>query len=241
MRRNKGLTAGQPTRFHIDAEGWDLFRGSERAITAGPLFAPSPRRLDNRIQIRHGGLPPQERLCAGGISDKLRGVTRPRTFDSSANWQPSDTTSCFDHLENGVPASGAEIDRVGCAALAKVVESPNVRVGQVRNVNVVTNGGAIRCRISVPEYSHFFLGIGRGCKNVRNQVSFGIMILATALSGACRVKIAQADRFQTVCCVIDFEKTFQSELRPAIRILRPLRGILSDGRFLLLPVDSARG
>ena len=67
------------------------------------------------------------------------------------------------------------------------------------------------------------------------------MILTAALGGAGGIEIAQADRLQTVSCVIDFEKTLQSELRPAIRIFRPLREILSDGRFLLLPIHSTRG
>lgn len=114
------------------------------------------------------------------------------------------------------------------------------RIGQIRDVNVVTNGGAVGRQILVSEYSHFFLGIGRGCKNVRDEVSFGIMILGASLCGAGGVKIAQADRLQTISCVIDFEKTFQSELRPAIRIFRPLRKVFSDRRFLLLPVHSAR-
>ena len=63
-------------------------------------------------------------------------------------------------------ASGAKIQCVGCAAPAKVVESANVRIGQIGHMNVIANGGAVRRRVLVPKYSHFFLGIGRGCKNI---------------------------------------------------------------------------
>jgi hypothetical protein len=101
----------------------------------------------------HRWLPSEEGLRAGRISDEPGGVTRSRTFDSSSNRQSCDTTGRLNHFKNGVAASGAEIQRVGCAAAAKVVESANVRIGQIRDVNVITNGGAVRSRVLIPEFS----------------------------------------------------------------------------------------
>ena len=83
----------------------------------------------------------------------------------------------------------------------------------------------------VAEYSDFFVGIGGGGKHVGDQVSFGIVIFAAALGGAGGVEIAQANGFQAVGSVVGFEKPFQSELRPAIGIFRPLRAILADRRL----------
>jgi hypothetical protein len=74
--------------------------------------------------------------------------------------------------------SGAEIQHVGCAARAKVVESADVRIGQIRHVNVVTNGGAVQRRILIAGYSHFSLRIRRGCENIGGQVGFTIVIIA---------------------------------------------------------------
>ena len=174
----------------------ELLRGRVRAVPAGRLPPPSPRRLNDRVQIGHRWLPSEEGLRAGRISDEPGGVTRSRTFDSSSNRQPGNAASCFDYFNNGVAASGAEIQCVGCAAPAKVVEGANVRIGQIGHMNVITNGGAVRSRVLIPEYSHFSLRIGRGCKNVRDEVSFGIMILAAASRGAGGVKIRRQIDFK---------------------------------------------
>ena len=102
--------------------------------------------MNDRIQVGHHGLPTKESLRTGGISDEPGRVTWSRTFDSSANRQSCDTTGGFDYFQNGVAAAGAEIQRVGCATAPKMLEGSNVRIGQIGNVYVVANGGAIRRR-----------------------------------------------------------------------------------------------
>ena len=74
-----------------------------------------------------------------------------------------------------------------------MIESANVRIGEVGHVNVIANGSAVRSGILIAEYSDFFVGIGGGGKHVGDQMSFGIVIFAAALGGAGGVEIAQAN------------------------------------------------
>ncbi len=56
-----------------------------------------------------------------------------------------------------------------------MIESANVRLGQIGHVNVIANGCAVRRRILIPKYSHFFLRIGGGREDIGDQVGFGIV------------------------------------------------------------------
>src|SRR5262249_27217735 len=146
-----------------------------------------------------------------------------RSFDSSAYRQPGDATSGFDNFENGMTAAGAKIERLGFGGAAEMLEGADVRVGQIGHVNVVANRSAVGRRILIAEYADFFVSIGGRGEDVGDQVGLRIVIFAATLGGAGGVEIAQAHGFQAVSCVVGFKKAFEGELRPAIRILWPLR------------------
>ena len=138
-------------------------------------------------------------------------------------------------------AAGTKIERLGLGAAAEMLESANVRIGQIGHVNVIANGSAVGRRILVAEYADFFMRIGGRGENVGDQVGFRIMIFAAAFRGAGGVEIAEAHGFQAVGCVIGFKKALESKLRPAIGIFWPLRRVFPNRHFLGFAVDRRGG
>ena len=108
---------------------------------------------------------------------------------------------CPDDFENGMSPACSEIDgqRVVAFFVAlsfKVLQRPHVRIGEIVNMNVVANAGAVRSRVVGPVDSQLGSVLGGGGKHQRNQVSFRVMELANlaAFIGSRGVEITQAHR-----------------------------------------------
>ena len=114
---------------------------------------------------------------------------------------PRDFASAFDHFHHRISVARPEIEEIGLPAFAKMLESPDVRIGQIGHVHVVADCGSIGSRIARPEHGHLRLLPRSRFQNVRHKMRFRLVVFAATLRGTRRVEVAQRDELQAVGAV----------------------------------------
>src|SRR6266853_6890713 len=137
-----GLTWVTPARNRLFFSRWE----------SNPPF---PRGTHDGAQIGHGGLPSEDGLGLGGISNQPGRIAGTRRFNLHGNLSARDFATAVDHFQNGKPAPGSEVEKIRLAALAKVLQGADMRVSQIDDMNVISDGCSVRRWIVVAEDPHY--------------------------------------------------------------------------------------
>src|SRR6267154_4606076 len=187
-----------------------LFRGNSNAIDAMVSLAltwfpharnrlffswwesnpPFPRGTHDGAQIGHGGLPAEDGLGLGGISNQPGRITGTRRFDVHGNLTARDFANAVDHFKDGKTAPGSEVQKIRFSALAQVLQGADMRVSQLDDMNVISDRGSVRRRIVVAEDPDCRQFTKRRRNHIGDQVRFWFVPFSTLLRCAGGIEIA---------------------------------------------------
>ena len=88
---------------------------------------PVPRSANDCFQIGHGGFPAQYSFRFRGIGDQSGRITGTRWFDAHGNVASGNLARAFDDLQNGIAASGSQVQKIGTASGAKMIQGQDMR------------------------------------------------------------------------------------------------------------------
>src|SRR3989338_4114947 len=141
------------------------------------FFLPLPRGADDVVEAK-ARLPSKRLRRLTGIGDKTRGIPGPPRTHAHLYFFPSDTLDSAQDLLHGIAVAVSQIEDPAFQAAKKRLERQKMRRGQVLDVNVIANAGAVRRVVVVAEDHELFVLSGDGAKDVGNDVRFGLMALA---------------------------------------------------------------
>src|SRR5260221_3764437 len=118
------------------------YRQKLRCVAVRMRAPPVPRAADDRLERGKLRLPVQIALDAARARHQHGGITgTPRHF-ARRHPVPRHAASRFDNFANAIAAAMAEIlDEV--VALTQSIEHQNMRAGEIADMNVITDAGAI--------------------------------------------------------------------------------------------------
>src|SRR5208283_2209528 len=105
---------------------------------------PIPGTLNDGFQRGMLGFPTKNFTCAARVCNQHRWVSRaPRPL---AEWYGARRYAAhgFDDLAHGVPLASTQVERAALPPIGEISQRPHVSVGQIRDMNVVADGGAVR-------------------------------------------------------------------------------------------------
>src|SRR4051795_6598324 len=112
-----------------------------RSLTAG---MPSQGGAHDVVEVRVPRVPAEYRVGALRIGDQRRRVARSARGMLLRHGAAADALDGLDHGTDRMALSGAEIERGSGAALEQIRQRANVRLGEVRHMNVIAHSGAVR-------------------------------------------------------------------------------------------------
>ena len=114
---------------------------------------------------------------------------------------PTDALGRRDDLTDREPAAVAEVadERLVGPRIARRgrLDRPQVRVGEVRDVDVVADARPVRGRVVVAEDGQLGAALGGG-QDVRDEVGLGVVVLAERVGRAGDVEVAEAHAAEPV-------------------------------------------
>jgi len=127
-----------------------------------------------------------------------------------------------------------------CPPFAQICGGFHVRVDKIGHMDIVADARAVRRVVIAAEHLQRPALARDGLENVRDQMRFGLVILAVRLRSAARVEIPQRHIPQTIGFSIPVEHFLDHELRQAVR-RDGIRGkVFCKGHALRKTVRSAR-
>ncbi|MPN59612.1 hypothetical protein SDC9_207333 [bioreactor metagenome] len=107
-----------------------------------------------------------------------------------------------------------------------------VSLCKVYDVDVVPDACSVRRLVVVAEDHGLFALALCDLKEYRDEMRFGIVVLAVFLACSGGVEVSERGVFDAVDLAVPFEGFFETELRFAVRIYRKLCRMLGDRDFL---------
>src|SRR5437667_390072 len=142
------------------------------------LCAHLPRMLDLHLELGILRAPPERLDGPGRVGNQLRRISGPSRYHVRGNSTPGYPCRGFQHVFNGCPSAGSEVEPVGSSPLFQEPQRADVCVGKIRHMNVIPDPGSVRSRVVSTINRHRRALPKRGAKNQRNQVRLRIMVLA---------------------------------------------------------------
>ena len=109
---------------------------------------PFPGGGDDGFDLAVGGAPIEGFAGAGGIGDKRRRVARAARFVHHRHLAPRDAFDRVYQLAHRNAGAGAEIEHQRILGGEQMFERQDMRGGEIVDMDVVADGGAVCCRIS---------------------------------------------------------------------------------------------
>ncbi len=136
----------------------------------------------------------------------------------------------IDNLLDAETVAVAEIVICGFAAAFQIVESADMRVGKVGDMNVIAHAGAVGGRIILTVYADMSARAVCYLQNYGDKMGFGVVRFAdfAADVSSRRVEIAQSDVFKPVRLVIFMHKLLHHMLRLTVYARGILRAVLRN-------------
>ena len=104
-----------------------------------------------------------------------------------------------------------------------------MRFGEVAHVNIIPNAGAIGSGMLGAENGNGFVSAEGGLQDARDEMGFGVVMLAEFCGGTGGVEVAEDDRLGAGLIGVPLEHLLKHPLGFAVRIDRPLQGGFGDG------------
>src|SRR5213596_4035077 len=105
------------------------------------------RMLDLHLELGILRAPPERLDGAGRVGNQLRRISGPSRYHVRGNSTPGYPCRGFQHVFNGCPSAGSEVEPVGCPPLFQEPQRADVCVGKIRHMNVIPDAGAVRSRV----------------------------------------------------------------------------------------------
>ena len=131
---------------------------------------------EKSVQIRVLGSPPQQLEGSVSATHQLRRISRPTFGHSFGNRMPGYSTGRIDDLSHRVAVSRPEIAGQDPSASLNPGESSEVGIGQIDDMDIIANAGAIGRRVIVTKNSDRITLPQRNLHQKRNQMRFGLVI-----------------------------------------------------------------
>src|SRR6516225_8746788 len=136
---------------------------SQRSIGARQKLAlPCQRVAHYGLQVVEMRLPFEQRTDTVGSRHDLCGVASTSARERDLEVDARDPLYRLDHLEHGKTPAVTAIERGGDAAAAQIRQRIGMRAHEIGHMNIVSNAGAVRCRVVGAEDIHFWPQAERG-------------------------------------------------------------------------------
>lgn len=202
------------------------------------LFVPIPGGGDDVFELGILGFPAEFADGFFGGGDELGRIAGAARFFNGGDFLAGNFFAGLNHLAHGIAIAIAEIVKTLFAGR----ESEDMGLGQIDDVNIITDAGAIGCGIIGAVNVTLFGLTERHFENVRDEMGFDAMIFAEFFTGSGGVEIAEGDEFEAVDLVIPVQHLLEHELGFAVRIDGTLGQILGHWHAVRrIPVGGAGG
>jgi len=154
------------------------------------ILVPMPGGLDDLPDAGEFDLPVQVPQRSSRVSVKRRRVPRTAFAFLHRHLQSRDVFNGLYHFSDRMRLPGAQVVEEVGSGLREFREGRDVSAGQIVDMNVVPEAGAIRRRIVFSKNRHGLPASGRGVNHQRDEVGFRIVILAdgTIFGRACGIE-----------------------------------------------------
>jgi hypothetical protein len=178
---------------------------------------PLPRGGDDLLDRGMLGFPaerPAELFLAGHENGGVAGAARG---ESAGNFAAGDFFGGAKDFEDGEASAVAHIEGFAGNRFDRF-EDPEVGIGNVQDVDVVANAGAVGSGVVGAENIEIRNEAEGGFKNIGDEVSLDAVGFAALCGGASGVEIAERGVVETGICAIIGEDFFETEFRFAVGI-----------------------
>src|SRR4051812_19434116 len=184
--------------------------------------------------------PPQVRPDPVAGGDELRRVPAPPRPHLDRHGGTGDLPDGVHDLLHGEAGAVAEVvDAVFAGGRCR--QGQQVRVGEVLDVDVVADAGAVRGRVVLAVDGEVVARARRDLQRDRDEVGLRGVPLAQAEGGAGHVEVAQAHRGEAVGRRVGGQHVVDGQLRGAVGVGRRGDGVLADRHLLRLAVGGRGG
>ena len=159
-----------------------------------------------------------------GTGDEAGGVAVATPFLDGGDRFAADLFAGLDHFAHGVALAVAEIVKTAFARL----EREDVRLGEIDDVNVVADAGAVRRGVVGTENPTLLLLAKRNAQHVGDEVRLDPAMFTKLLAATGGVEVAECHELESVQLVVPFEDRLEHQLAFAVRVDRFLRFLLGD-------------
>src|SRR3990170_4198042 len=205
------------------------------AIPPGVSLVPAPGALHYRLQVREGGRPAQDPLHPVAGGDEARGVAGPPRLLPHGDRLTGDPAGGLNHLTVGEAGAVAQV--VHAAAGVRPLQGQDVGRGQVRDVDVVTDAGAVGSRIVRAVQRHGVPLAGGDLEDDGDEVGLRTVVFTAPVAGAGGVEVAQGDVAYALL-LIPGEHPLHDQLRLAIGVDRPQGRVFAYRHLVRFAVHS---
>ena len=190
---------------------------------------PVPGCLDDLLDIGIARFPVQHLPGKTGIGDEDRWISGPTFSLHNRDLAASHPPARLHDLSHAVPTSGSQV-QVQSLAFLQPVEGSQVGLGQVIDMDIVPHAGAIGCRVITPENRDLVPLSQCDLEHDRDQVCFGIMVLAQVALRMCPggIEISKRGVGKALVGSIIGQQLLDHQLGVSIGIDRLLRFLFSD-------------
>lgn len=207
------------------------------------LFVPFPGGGENFFRGRMRGMPAEDGFAFGRRGDEDGGVSGAARFFRHFEIDARDRFGRFYHFADAASGLAAQIENIALAAVQEIAHGQDVSVGEIGDVDVIADAGAVFRRVIRAEDGDMVAYALRRFQNERDEMRLRIVIFAdgAALCRPGRIEIAERDVAKAVSGGEIGEHMLNDEFRAAVDIGRTVREIFFNRRFLRLPVHGGGG
>lgn len=224
-----GETSGARPNIHLGC-----------AISLRVFLLPRPGGLNDFFEGGVGGFPAESALeffLAGDENSRIAGTARTQF---ARDFAAGDALGGIDDFQDGEAAAVAHIE--GFAGnFGNFLESANMGIGDIEDVNIVANAGSVRRGVVGPEYVDVGKATASGIENARDEMSFDAMLFAAFPGGSSSVEIAEGDVVEASVELIVSENLFKRKLGLSVGIDRRFRMVFGDGNDFGFAVSGGSG
>lgn len=201
---------------------------------------PGPRGSDDLFERRVLGFPAESAVKLVFAGDEDGGIAGAAGRKFARDFAAGDALGGVENFENGKAAAIADVESFA-GNFFEGFESAEVGIGDIEDVNVVADAGAVGRRVI--EAENFELGdiAESGVENAGNEMGFGAMVLAALGGGAGGVEIAENGVLQSGVGAIVGKDFLEAELGFAVGIDGVFGMILGNGDGVRLAVGGGGG